>query len=40
VYLSVDCFLGGRPKDEPTWESHLRVVCEQNGWDFGSIRPK
>src|SRR5579872_2372614 len=22
VYLSVDCFVGGRPAAEPTWESH------------------
>ncbi len=38
VYLSVDCFLAGRPKDEPTWESHLRVMCKQNGWDFKKVR--
>ena len=38
VYLSVDCFLGGRPGNEPTWESHLRTVCTENGWDFDSVR--
>ena len=38
VYLSVDCFPGGRPKDEPTWESHVRVMCSLNGWDFGKVR--
>jgi mannose-6-phosphate isomerase-like protein (cupin superfamily) len=38
VYLSVDCFAGGRPKDEPTWESHVRVMCEKNGWDFDRVR--
>ncbi len=38
VYLSVDCFVGGRPKDEPTWESHVRTICAQNGWDFDKIR--
>lgn len=37
VYLSVDCFPGGRPKDEPTWESHVRVMCKQNGWDFEKV---
>jgi mannose-6-phosphate isomerase-like protein (cupin superfamily) len=37
VYLSVDCFLAGRPKDEPTWESHVRVMCANNGWDFDSV---
>jgi mannose-6-phosphate isomerase-like protein (cupin superfamily) len=38
VYLSVDCFPGGRPKDEPTWESHVRVMCAMNGWDFDQVR--
>jgi mannose-6-phosphate isomerase-like protein (cupin superfamily) len=38
VYLSVDCFLGGRPAAEPTWESHVRVMCEANGWDFERVR--
>lgn len=37
-YLSVDCFLGGRPVEEPTWESHVRVICKQNGWDFDKVR--
>ncbi len=36
-YLSVDCFVGGRPKEEPTWESHVRVICKQNGWEFGQV---
>ena len=36
-YLCVDCFAGGRPKDEPTWESHVRTMCAQNGWDFEKI---
>ena len=38
VYLSVDCFLGARPENEPTWDSHVRVLCAQNGWDFGQVR--
>jgi quercetin dioxygenase-like cupin family protein len=36
-YLSVDCFVGGRPAGEPTWESHVRAVCACNGWDFDSV---
>lgn len=36
-YLSIDCFVEGRPKDEPTWDSHVRVMCSQNGWDYGSV---
>jgi mannose-6-phosphate isomerase-like protein (cupin superfamily) len=37
-YLSVDCFVGGKPEEEPTWESHVRAMCAQNGWDFDRIR--
>ena len=38
VYLSVDCFTGGRPQTAPTWESHVRTICKQNGWDFQKVR--
>lgn len=37
-YLVVDCFPGGRPTHEPTWDSHVRVVCAENGWDFDSVK--
>jgi quercetin dioxygenase-like cupin family protein len=36
-YLAVDCFPAGRPPHEPTWESHVRVVCKQQGWAFESV---
>jgi len=39
-YPCVDCFAGGRPKDEPTWESHVRTMCAQNGWSFAKVRGK
>ena len=39
-YLCVDCFLDGRPKDEPTWESHVRTMCAQNRWEFDQVRSK
>jgi mannose-6-phosphate isomerase-like protein (cupin superfamily) len=37
-YLAIDCFINGRPKDEPTWDSHVKVVCANNGWRFGDVR--
>ena len=37
-YLAIDCFLGGRPEAEPTWDSHVKVVCDREGWDFDSVR--
>jgi quercetin dioxygenase-like cupin family protein len=37
-YLSVDAFVGGKPAAEPTWESHVRVLCETFGWDFDRIK--
>ena len=36
-YIAVDCFLEGRPKDEPTWESHVRAICSEQGWDFDDV---
>jgi quercetin dioxygenase-like cupin family protein len=37
VYLTIDCFLHGRPAAEPTWESHVRAMCSQNGWNFDEV---
>jgi mannose-6-phosphate isomerase-like protein (cupin superfamily) len=39
-YLSVDCFPGGRPTGEPTWDSHVRVLCGKNGWDLDKVRTR
>ncbi len=36
-YVGVDCFVGGRPAAEPTWDSHIRVMCKQNDWDFDKV---
>lgn len=37
-YLSIDCFVGGKPQAEPSWDSHVRVVCAQNGWEFDQVK--
>ena len=37
-YLSVDCFVGGKPSAEPTWESHVKEICKLNGWDFAQVK--
>ena len=31
-YVAIDCFIAGRPVDEPTWDSHVKVMCEREGW--------
>lgn len=36
-YLAIDCFPGGRPSAEPTWDSHVQVVCEGMGWDYDEV---
>jgi mannose-6-phosphate isomerase-like protein (cupin superfamily) len=36
-YLAIDCFVAGRPKAEPTWDSHVRVVCRREGWDYQQV---
>src|SRR5215469_15438041 len=33
-YLAVDCFVAGRPVDEPTWDSHAQAMCQERGWDY------
>ena len=38
VYLSIDCFVAGKPAAEPTWDSHVRVMCAEHGWDFEAIQ--
>jgi mannose-6-phosphate isomerase-like protein (cupin superfamily) len=38
VYLSIDCFTAGPPAAEPTWDSHVRVMCAEHGWDFDSVK--
>ncbi len=37
TYLAIDCFPGGRPGAEPTWDSHVQVVCRENGWDYSQV---
>jgi mannose-6-phosphate isomerase-like protein (cupin superfamily) len=39
-YLAVDCFVGGRPEAEPTWNSHVRVICQNEGWDYDKVVKK
>lgn len=36
-YLAVDCFPGGRPTKEPTWNSHVKVLCLKQGWDYDQV---
>lgn len=36
-YLSIDCFVNGRPDSEPTWDSHVRVLCKQQGWNYDEV---
>ena len=36
-YLAVDCFVAGRPKAEPTWDAHVKVLCSQQGWDYAQV---
>jgi quercetin dioxygenase-like cupin family protein len=38
VYLSVDCFTAGPNPAEPTWDSHVRQMCIDNGWDFDAVK--
>lgn len=37
TYLAVDCFPGGRPNAEPTWDAHVKTMCRQQGWDYNQV---
>lgn len=39
-YLAIDCFPGGRPSAEPTWDDHVKVMCKENGWDYATVRKR
>jgi quercetin dioxygenase-like cupin family protein len=36
-YLAIDCFIGGRPAAEPTWDTHVRTMCGQQGFDYDKV---
>lgn len=38
TYLSIDCFTGPPTAGEPTWDDHVRAMCELNGWDFDAVK--
>jgi oxalate decarboxylase/phosphoglucose isomerase-like protein (cupin superfamily) len=38
TYLSIECFTGGPTAEEPTWDAHVRAMCELNGWNFDTVK--
>jgi len=36
-YLAIDCFVEGRPEAEPTWDSHVQVMCREQGFDYSKV---
>lgn len=36
-YVAVDCFIDGRPESEPTWDSHVKALCLNQGWNYREI---
>lgn len=39
-YLAIDCFPNGHNPEEPTWDSHARVVCKMKNWNYDEARVK
>lgn len=39
-YVAIDCFTFGHNADEPTWDSHARVVCDDNGYKYEDVRKR
>lgn len=36
-YLAVDCFVTPRPANEQTWDEHVKVLCQEHGWDYETV---
>ncbi len=37
-YLSVDAFVGEKDPSEPTWDAHVKTLCDRFGWDFSQVK--
>lgn len=37
-YLSVDAFVGERNLSEPTWDDHVKALCDRFGWNFDQVK--
>jgi mannose-6-phosphate isomerase-like protein (cupin superfamily) len=37
-YLAIDCFGNSKNEDEPTWESHVKVLCKEQNWNFDEVK--
>jgi quercetin dioxygenase-like cupin family protein len=37
-YLSVDAFVGEKDPSEPTWDDHVKTLCNRFGWDFEQVK--
>jgi mannose-6-phosphate isomerase-like protein (cupin superfamily) len=37
-YIAIDCFGSIRSEQEPTWESHVKVLCKEQNWDFDAVK--
>lgn len=37
-YLSVDAFVGEKNPSEPTWDDHVKTLCNRFGWDFDQVK--
>lgn len=36
-YLAIDCFVNGKPVEEPTWDDHVKALCKHQGWDYDKV---
>jgi quercetin dioxygenase-like cupin family protein len=36
-YLGIDCFVNGKPESEATWDLHVKVQCQQQGWNYEKV---
>jgi len=37
-YLSVDAFVGEKDPSEPTWDDHVKALCDRFDWNFDQVK--
>ncbi|MFC1619605.1 cupin domain-containing protein [Candidatus Neomarinimicrobiota bacterium] len=36
-YLAIDCFITHQLAEEQTWDDHVKVMCQEHGWDYEMV---
>jgi len=37
-YLAIDCFIRGKPNNQPTRVPHVKTLCKEQGWNYSKVK--